>query len=367
MKRREFIQAAISSTALAGCSSARFNHRYSEPKKVYEPLTIKNLTIPNRIVFPAITTNYADDEGFVTERIINFHQCVADGGVGLSIIGATPIRKDWRLLPNVQVLDDDKYIEGFKKLLDSIKQNGSMTCIQLIHSGEQISSSEKEVEELVICFAEAAYRAKMAGADMIELNCASRYIIGGFLSPLSNKRNDKYGGSIENRTRFVREVLGETKKKVGENYPICCKISADEFADEGITIEKSRENAQILVDSGVDAIQIAAGSLYESRYSKIPTKEQGRRCYAYLAREIKDAVDIPVIAVGNILDLIDAEIVLYDGDADMVAMGRALIADPYLIAKTIEGKTNAINGCIQCRSCLNTLGKGLSCSVNINL
>ncbi|MFC1539717.1 tRNA-dihydrouridine synthase [Candidatus Latescibacterota bacterium] len=391
MKRREFIQAAISSTALAGCSSARFNHRDSEPKKVYEPIRIKNLTIPNRVVLPPITMNYADGEGFVTQKLINFHKHIAEGGTGLSIVGATAVRKDGKIVTGTQMLDDDKYIENFGKLFDGIKQSGSIACIQLLHSGRQISSavigsqpvapspipypgsketprelSVREIKELVNCFSEAAYRAKMAGADMIELHGAHGYLISGFLSPFSNKRTDKYGGSIENRTRFVREIIEETRSSVGENYPICCRFSADEFVDGGLTIKESRNIAQILEDSGIDLISVSAG-VYGSKYSIIPNKEQGRRCYAYLAREIKNIVNVPVIGVGNILDLTDAEIVLQNGDADFAAMGRALIADPYLVAKTKEGKTDEINGCIQCGNCSRTIGQGVSCSVNKNI
>lgn len=393
MKRREFMQAGISLTAFTGCSFGRYNHRDNALKKVFEPIKIGNITIPNRIVFPPISTNYADDEGFVTQRIINFHKHIAEGGIGLSVVGATPVRKDGKMLTNMQMLDDDRYIEGFGQLLETIKQNESIACIQLIHSGRQTSStvigeqpvaaspipypgaketprelSVQEIKQLVDCFSEAAYRAKMTGADMIELNCSGGYLMSGFLSPFSNKRTDKYGGSIENRTRFVREILEETRKKVGKNYPICCKIGANEFIDGGITIVESRENAQILVDSGVDVISVSAG-VYGSRYGGIPTKEQGRRCYAYLAREIKDTVDVPVIGLGNILDLTDAEIVLQNGDADMTAIGRALIADPYLISKTKQGKVEEINYCIQCRKCINTVHtpEGMNCSVNENL
>ncbi|MFC1511856.1 NADH:flavin oxidoreductase [Candidatus Latescibacterota bacterium] len=364
MKRREFIQAGIAVTALTGCASGRFTHRYSEPKKVYEPITIGTITIPNRIVFPPITTNYGDSEGFVTQRLIDYHRHIALGGAGLSIIGATPVRKDWRIVPNAQCLDDDKYIEGFKKLIDTIKQNGSIACVQLVDGGDQISSSVQEIKELIGCFSEAAYRAKLAGADMIEMHGAHGYLISRFLSPRLNQRNDMYGGSTKNRTRFLREIMEETRKKVGDSYPISCRISAVDFVEGGSTIEDSQEIAQILVDSSVDVIDVSVigGGI-------IPTKEQGRRCYAYIARGIKNAVDVPVIGVGNILDLVDAEIILQDGDADMAAMGRALVADPYLISKTRQGKVEEINYCIQCRNCIKSFNtpEGMSCSVNKNI
>ncbi|GAF97503.1 unnamed protein product, partial [marine sediment metagenome] len=271
--------------AAAGCTGRKqVSSEYSGlESKVFEPIKIGNITIPNRIVFPPIGTGYADG-GFVTQRLIDFHKCVAEGGAGLTIVGTTSVRKDVKIVPNLPMLDDDRYIEGFRQLFETIKQNGSIACIQLFHGGRQMPSkfigvqpvapsaipcpvinetprelSINEIEELVGCFAEAAYRAKTAGADMIELHGAHGYLICGFLSPFSNKRTDKYGGSIENRTRFIREILEETRKKVGGNYPICCRISADEFVDGGLTIEESKDIAQILVDSSVDVISVSAG------------------------------------------------------------------------------------------------------------
>ena len=366
MRRREFIQAVISSTALTGCSFGRYNPRDNTHKKVFEPIKIGNITIPNRILFPAITTNYADGEGFVTQRLIDFYKHVAEGGAGLTVVSATPVRKDDKYSTNIHMLDDDKYIEGIGQLFEAIKQNGSIACIQLFAGVKGVPEelSMREIEELVNCFAEAAYRAKTAGADMIELHGAHGYLLCKFLSPYSNKRKDEYGGSTENRTRFLREIVLEVRSRVGNEYPICCRISADEYVEGGLTLEESKVIAQILADSGVDAISVSAGI---SSDIWLPTKEMGRRCYAHLSRGIKETVDVPVICVGNILDLTDAEKVIQDSDADLAAMGRALIADPYLVAKTIESKTNEINGCIQCRSCLKTLGKGLSCSVNENL
>ena len=201
MRRREFIHAAISSTVLTGCSSVRYNHRDNAPKKVFEPITIGNLTIPNRIVFPPITTNYSDDEGFVTQRLINFYKHVAEGGAGLTVVSATPVRKDVKFSTNIHMLDDDKYIEGIGQLFEAIKQNGSIACIQLFPGVKRIPGelSLREIEELVNCLADATNRAKKAGADMIEIHGAHGCLINKFLSPLSNKRDDEYGGNTENR------------------------------------------------------------------------------------------------------------------------------------------------------------------------
>ena len=163
----------------------------------------------------------------------------------------------------------------------------------------------------------------------------------------------------------MREILQAVRAKVGNGYALCCRISADEYVEGGLTLEESKEIARILADSGADIISVSAG-IGADRFS--PSKDVSRRCYAHLARGIKESVAVPVIGVGNILDLTDAEKIVQDGDADMAAMGRALIADPSLVAKTAMGKTDEIHGCIQCRNCLSSLVKStMSCTVNKNL
>lgn len=362
-------------------------------EKVFEPIKIKNVEIPNRIVFPPVNANYASNDGFVTERIINFYRHVAEGGIGLCVVGVASVRKDGKATTNGLMLDDDKYIDGLRQLFEAIKSSGSISSLQLIHSGRQTCKaiigeqpiapssipcpvmkekprelSVHEIRDLVNCFAESAYRAKVAGAEMVELHGAHGYLVNEFLSPYSNKRTDEYGGNIENRVRFFREILKKVRNKVGEDYPICCRISAAEFVDGGLTIEESKDIAKMLVDAGADLISVSTG-VYESMDRICPTKEMGRRIYAKISRAIKDSVNVPVIVVGNILDLDDAEKVLRDGDADMVAMGRALIADPYLVQKTKQGRINEINRCKQDRKCMYwTTGElYMTCSVNKEL
>ena len=368
MKRRDFVTTGLAITVLTSCARKKHDSslRSEMGSIVFEPIKIGNISIPNRTVFPAFTSNYADREGYVTPKLIDFYKHVSKGGAGLSIVSATASRKDGVLLSCGQRIDDDKYINGLAQLFEVIKRNGSIACIQLFHDRKEMPAqlSVSELEEIEEGFAEAVLRAKIAGADMIEVHGAHGYLLCKFLSPFSNKRDDKYGGNTENRTRFFREILQRVRLKVGHEYPISCRISADEFVESGLNIDESKYIAQILVDAGANVINVSAGI---SGDRVVPKKEHGRMCYAHLARGIKKSVTVPVIAVGNILDLNDAEKVLKDGDADMTAMGRALIADPYLVAKTIEGKTDEINGCIHCRRCLKTLGKGLSCSVNKNL
>lgn len=361
-----------------------------ELRKVFESIKVKNVEIPNRIAFPPINANYADKKGFVTQRVINFYENIAKGGAGLCIVGVGGIRKDGKVTTNMLMIDDDKYINELKGLFMAIKQQGSIPSIQLIHSGRQTCKaitgsqpvapssipcpvmqetpkelSESEIRALVRLFGEAAERAKNAGAEMVEIHAAHGYLINEFLSPYSNKREDEYGGNTENRSRFLGEILKEVRNKVGVDYPICCRISAVEFVEGGVSLEESKKIAKIIEESGADLISVSAG-VYESMDKICPKKEDGRRVYSEISRAIKDSVNIPIIAVGNILSLQDAEKVLLDGDADMVAMGRALIADPDLIPKTKQGRVDEINWCIQDRKCMYwTTGEPyMSCSVN---
>ncbi len=369
MKRCDFLKTCSAIIVGAEFSNRKclFSSSHGLDIAVFEPILIKNLTIPNRIVFPAVTSKYADQEGYVTPKLIDYYKHVAAGGAGLSIVSATAIREDGEFFPCGQRIDDDKYIEGLAQLVGVIKRNGSIAGIQLFHDKNETPGQlpVAEIEKIENSFAEAAYRAKTAGADMIEVHGAHGYLLSKFLSPLSNKRDDEYGGNTENRTRFFREILQRVRSKVGRDYPVSCRISADEFVDGGVTLDESKYVAQILVDAGANVINVSAGI---SADRIVPEKEYGRMCHAYLARGIKESVSVPVIAVGNILDLTDAEKVLQDGDADMTAMGRALVADPYLIEKTVQGKVTEIESCIQCKNCLRSMFKShLICSVNKRL
>jgi 2,4-dienoyl-CoA reductase-like NADH-dependent reductase (Old Yellow Enzyme family) len=200
---------------------------------------------------------------------------------------------------------------------------------------------------------------------MIELHGAHGYLIAQFLSPFSNQRADRYGGSTENRTLFLREILAAVREAVGKECPLCCRISADEYVEDGITLDEAKNIARILAHSGADTISVSAG-IGSDRFA--PKKEDGRRCYAHLARGIREVIDVPVIGVGNILDMSDAEKILLDSDADLTAIGRSLIAEPRLVIKSASGKTGEINQCIRCGNCLRSVVQGpMTCSINGNL
>lgn len=361
-------------------------------EQVFTPLEVRGLTIPNRIVFPAFQTNYATRDGFVTERVMHFYRNIAKGGAGLTIVGCIAVSKDGAGATNVLQLTDEQHVEGLKKLFQEIKSYGTVAGAQLIHFGRQTSSSitghplvapsaipcpvmketPRELSEEEICrieddFANAALRAKNAGADLVELHAAFGYLIGGFLSAYSNKRTDKYGGNLENRTRFLREIIEKVRSKLPGTL-IGCRISAEEFVDGGLTLEESKKIVPMLVDMGIDVISVYVG-VYQSMNKMAPTKEMGEGPYVYLAAGIKEVVDVPVICAGNILNLRFAQKVIAEGKADLVAMGRAQVADPQIVNKSKTGLLNSIVECDLCNRCLYwvTGEPAMSCPKNPNL
>jgi 2,4-dienoyl-CoA reductase-like NADH-dependent reductase (Old Yellow Enzyme family) len=361
-------------------------------EKVFTPLEVRGKTLQNRIVFPAFQTNYATSEGFVTKRIMNFYQNIAKGGAGLIITGGIAVNKESVGAKNILQLTKAGHEGGLEKLFREIKSHGAVVGAQLVHFGRQTSSSitgyplvaasaipcplmkemprelsEEEIFRIEDDFTAAALRAKNAGVDLVEIHAAYGYLLGGFLSPYSNKRTDNYGGSRENRTRIVREIIEQVRSKAGDLI-LCCRISADEFVEGGLTLEETKKIAPMLEDAGMDLISVAAG-VYQSMNHMLPTKEMGDAPHVYLAAGIKEVVDVPVICVGNIRNLSVAEAILADGKADLVAMARAQVADPEIVNKSLEGLLDSIVACSWCNQCfyVATGDPAVSCPNNPNL
>ncbi len=353
------------------------------------PLRIGETLLSNRIVFPPTVTNYTHEDGTVSEPLIEYYTKIAKSGVGLTIVGGTAISQDGNPFKYCTRIDSDKYIEGLSKLFKVIKQAGSLPAIQIVHAGRQTSSKttglqpvapsaipcpiwqesprKLDIEEIEIIedqFAEAALRSKIAGAETVEIHAAHGYLINGFLSPYSNHRNDIYGGILENRARFLINILTKTRERVGEEFPLICRVSADEFVKGGLGLDDAIDIALLIEKNGTDIIHVSGG-VAESRPHRDEFMEQGK--FLSLAKGIKEAVKIPVIAVGKILTLSQAEQILNDGVADLVAICRAIIADPELISKTVENRVGEIRECIECGECGAALMKDdmrMRCSVN---
>ncbi|MRR17352.1 MAG: FAD-dependent oxidoreductase [Deltaproteobacteria bacterium] len=356
---------------------------------LFESLKIRSTEIPNRIVMTGLNLGYASD-GFITDKIIQFYTQRSKGGVGLIIVGACSIDED-SMMPGMLSAHDDQYIPGFKKLVASVKKSGvSKIGMQLNHSGrylhslfsggkQPVSASNvaskltgetprslniEEIYKIQDAFVHAALRAKEAGFDVVEVLTAT-YLIDQFLSPVTNVREDEYGGSLENRMKFGLEVIRKVRSALGTDFPLMARISGNNFMDGGNTNHEAVIFARELEKSGVDIINVTGG-WHDTLIPQI-TMTVPRCGFVYLARNIKKSVSIPVIASNRINDPFDAEEIIQNCEADLVAMTRALIADPDMPKKAMEGKTSQISHCIACnQGCMDNLFKRqpVSCLVN---
>ncbi|MEM0021978.1 MAG: NAD(P)-binding protein, partial [Archaeoglobaceae archaeon] len=355
--------------------------------KLFEPIEIEGMKIKNRIVLPAGETNYHSPEGGVTERLLDFYRERAKGGIGFAVVGIAKIEPYFF---GGLAIYDDRFIPELAKIAEVFHEYDVRCAVQLWHPGRYEISldpdrtpvapspipppifsrktpkelTKEEILRIEEEFAESALRAKKAGFDAVELIGSAGYLISQFFSPATNKRTDEYGGSIENRTRFAVEIIERIKEKCGK-FPVMIRIPGDEFIEGGNTVREMKMIAKILEDAGVCAINVMAG-WHESK-RPLTTMLVPRGGFAYLAEEIKKSVGVPVIASHRINDPIIAERILQEGKADMVAMFRALIADPELPKKAKEGRFDEIRICIACnQGCMDNVMQGLpiSCLVN---
>lgn len=344
-------------------------------QNIFKPIIIKNICIKNRIVFPAFNTSYATEQGFVKPRLLRFHTNVSKGEVGLNIVGATSVSKEGRVNFYGLRIDDNKFIPGLKKLFTTIQKNGAIPAIQLTHAGSQTTSmvidskpvapssiptcfgdtpralERHEIKRIIKDFGNSALRAEIAGAKAIELHAAHGYLIHQFLSPLTNKRIDDFGGSLINRIRFLKDIIIEIKDKIRNDTILLCRLSAEEFRNGGITIEYSKLIAKEIEKCGVDIIDVTAG-IYGQKHIVYPTTNKYRNIRIDLASKIKSVINIPVICSGHISNLSQAENILEKRKADFIALGRALIADPLLIKKTRKKQYHLIKKCTWCNKCV---------------
>ena len=356
--------------------------------KIFEPIKVGSMELKNRIAMPAIHHGYTP-EGFVNERLIKYYETRARGGAGLITVGGCSIDTLGQG-PMMIGLNDDQFIEGLSKLARIIKDNGAAAAAQLYHAGRYSHSmmtgqkpiapsavpsrltretpqemTLEDIERVQESYVQASLRAKAAGFDAVEILASAGYLICQFLSPLTNQRPDQYGGSWENRKRFGLEVVRKVIEAVGNDYTIIVRISGHDFVPGSNSNREAALFARALEEAGVNGINVTGG-WHESRVPQI-TGELPRGAFAYLAHGIKKAVSVPVIASNRINDPLVAEQILQHHLADMVNMGRPLIADPDLPNKAKEGDFSAIRRCIACnQGCLDMVFtfQDVHCSIN---
>lgn len=343
---------------------------------------------------PAMGTGFADRDGTVTEKLVNYYRARARGGVGLiitEVVAVEPLGLGFGCQLRIY---EDSCLDGLRDLSRAIHEEGAKVFLQLAHGGRQVlpiviknqpvapspipclrsnemprELSIEEIQALEKTYIISAKRVRDSGYDGVEIHAAHGYLLCEFLSPLSNQRKDLYGGDTFNRARILVNIIEGIKKKVGDEFPIFVKISADEYYKGELTIEESLKIGRILEGAGTWALTISAGN-YGSFDWVIQPAEKEPGCLVHLAEAFKSEVNIPIIAVGRINEPSLAEKIIDENKADLIAMGRALIADPYLPRKAEDGEMSEINKCIGDNACINKLfdrGKDIVCTVNKDL
>jgi len=349
--------------------------------KLLEPCAIGTMQVKNRVVMPPMGTWFATDGGFVSQRLIDYHEARAKGGVGLIIIEVTTPSLKCQS-PGQLTLGADGYIPGFRRLADTVHQYGTRIVVQLQHSGIEARGGQRiqvapspvivpstlnvppgkvpheltveEIETIIQWFVSASVRAREAGLDGVEIHAAHSYLLASFLSSTSNRRNDKYGGTVENKARFMTETLQEIRKKVGVDYPVWPRINALEWGREnGITIDETRKVVQLAEKAGASAINVSGLGVGHYITTCPITDTPGILLPA--AAEVKKVVHVPVIVAGR-LDAELGEKALQEGQADFIAIGRRIYAEPEYVNKVTANKLDDINYCIGCMECIERLG-----------
>lgn len=371
-----------------GAELSRFPHLFSEGR-------FGTLTIPNRLVFAATSSELADSEGFFGDEAAEFYAERARGGAGLVVVEATYVDQEGKRLHQNAMLHKDRYIASLRKLVQVVRREGSKVAIQLCHGGRDATPAitgcdpvapspiasgyigvgeavvpreltETQIQAIVQRFVAAAVRAGEAGFDAIELHGAHGYLISQFFSPNANRRTDGYGGNVAGRARFCVEIVQGIKKALGDGYPVIVRMNGRDYVPGGLEIEDAVEIAALLEVAGADAISVSGGVHSSKPYMVIPGMSVGRNCFAAESTAMRKRLHIPVMTVGRIKTPELAEEILVQGQADFVCMSRALIADPALARKAREGVVDTIVPCIACNECIAITHRHerMACTVN---
>ena len=357
---------------------------------LFSPLKIGSVLLKNRVVMAPMVVNYAEMNGEVSERQIAYYEARARGGAGLIIVEAACVDAPAGREGLGQILiDHPRYIRGLNELAEAIKACGSRALIQLFHAGRQAHSaitgmqsvapsalpcstvkeiprelSTREVEEIRDKFINAAGYAQRAGFDGVEIHAAHGYLINQFLSPDCNIRKDQYGGSLENRARLLMEIVTGIKEEIPQLL-LGVRLNIEDFVSNGLEMKESLIVCRCLEEAGVDLINCSCGT-YESGLTSIEPASYAEGWRSYMAAAVKKVVSIPVISGGIIRNPAMAEEIIKKQQADLVFLGRPMLADSDWAYKTENGDDKNIRPCIMCNSCIESNFKGISVSCAVN-
>ncbi len=360
---------------------------------LFSPIKIRSLELVNRVVMPPMGTNLGNPDGIVSEANLAYLKRRARGGPGLIITEISSVHPSGSAIGNELGSYDDRFIPGLKKITDAVHAVGGKVALQLHHAGRESlfllregkaiapsairslvfgltprEMTPEEIQEIITAFGAAAARAREAGFDAVEVHGAHGYLLTQFLSALSNKRNDEYGGNLVNRSRFIVEVVKEVRKAVGPDFPISLRLSVEECIKDGYTFEDIRPILPSLAEAGADILHASLGTHGSPAGITSAPCEYQPGFNVWRAKKLKDATGLPVIAVGRFTDPSLANEVIARGDADLVAFGRQHLADPDFLVKAREGRLEDIRKCIACnQGCIERLllGEGkIRCALN---
>ncbi|MBC1499725.1 FAD-dependent oxidoreductase [Listeria weihenstephanensis] len=362
---------------------------------LFSPLTVKRMTLKNRVVMPPMGTNFAGPDGSMQEKHIKYYEQRAKGGTGLIVVENAAVEYPLGSNGTTQIrMDHDSFIPGMYQLTERLHNYGACVALQINHSGasavaerigmQAVSASDipskkgggiprpleqEEILDIVKYYGKAAKRVQMAGFDAVEIHAGHSYLICQFLSPLYNKRTDEFGGSMENRTRFARMIIDEVRAQVGPFFPIMLRVSADEFVKGGNTLDDTLALLEFLNDE-VDIFNVSAG-VNDSLQYQIDKMNLADGWRSYMAKAVKDKFGKPTMTTGNIRNPEVAEKLVADGEADLIGMGRGLIAEPKWVEKVAAGNEAMLRKCISCNiGCAGhriALNRPICCTINPDL
>ncbi|MFO8101330.1 MAG: NAD(P)/FAD-dependent oxidoreductase [Dehalococcoidia bacterium] len=363
-------------------------------EKLFSPLKIGSMEMRNRIAMAPMATNWANQDGTISERLSDYFEARAKGGVGLIILEVTTVDNAFPYVPCTIGLADENQMAAMRQFTDIIHSHGARVVPQISHPGPESLSgifgniqpvgpsvgmchSNKqmyrelaldEIEPIIEQFGQAARRAREGGCDGIELHCGHCYmLLGSFISALRNRRTDKYGGSIENRLRLPLEVIERIRDRAGKDFPIIMRISGDELVGGGRDIHETCYIAPTLAEAGIDAFDVSAGAFPQMSWRILPPSGTPLGINTAFSAALKQVVDVPIMTVGRVNDPRFAEDILQRGEADAIIMGRALLADQEWANKASEGRFEDIAPCTSCGGgCIagRESGRAMSCVIN---
>lgn len=347
-------------------------------RKIFDEARIHTLTLANRLVRSATWEGMCEEDGRPTARLAVFYANLAKGGAGLIITGYTFIRPDGKQLPGQMGIHTDSFSGEMRALTRAVHSERGKICLQLVHCGGQTSAkttgsrpvapsavavkqfpelpdelSVDDIASLAARFGEGAARAREYGFDAVQLHAAHGYLINQFLSPLTNRRSDVYGGSVENRSRFLLEVVRSVRQAVGKDFPLLVKLNGSDNLEGGLDIDDALSAARMLDEEGVDAIEVSGGTPASGDRTPVRQGIERREMEAYnlpLAARIKNAVSCPVMVVGGFRTYEVVEGVIRRGEVDFVALSRPFIREPWLPRRWEEGDEVHAR-CISCNGC----------------